>query len=122
MKKFNFYHWYRNHLGNGVYNYYYRVYGYIFLVLNLIMIALIGSLDLHKGHTSPNWFIVFFFITGIFGGIYFSYILTEKICGNFSGDKYPQVVPFYFFCSFLFSYPFSIFILYLVFRLFRSHG
>ncbi len=124
MKKFNFYHWYRNHLGNGVYNYYYRVYGYIFLVLNLIMIFLIGSLDLHKGqgHTSPNWFIVFFFITGIFGGIYFSYILTEKICGNFIGDKYPQVVPFYFFCSFLFSYPFSIFILYLVFRLFRSHG
>ena len=122
MKKFNFYHWYRNHLGNGVYNYYYRVYGFIFLILNLIMFFLIGSLDLHKGHTPPNWFIVFFFITGIFGGIYFSYILTEKICRNMLTTEYPQKVTFYFFCSFLFSYSFSIFILYLVFRLFRSHG
>ena len=119
MKKFNFYHWYRNHLGNGVYNYYYRVYGFIFLILNLIWVFLVGSL---KGHTPPNWFIVFFFITGIFGGIYFSYILTEKICRNMLTSEYPQKVTFYFFCSFLFSYPFSILILYLVFRLFRSHG
>jgi len=115
MVMFNFFRWYINHL-KFVNNY--KLYGLIFFFGNVIMFFLIGSLDPHKEHTPPNWFIVFFFITGIFGGIYFSYILTEKICGNFTSDKYPQVVPFYFFVSFLFSYPFSIFILYLVFRLF----
>ena len=115
MKKINFYHWYVTHLGNEEKNYYYRVYGFIFLILNLIWVFLVGSL---KEHTPPNWFIGFCIITGIFGGIYFSYILTEKICSNMLESEYPKKVTFYFFFLFLFSYAFSIFILYLFFLLF----
>jgi hypothetical protein len=115
MKKFNFHHWYVTHLGNREKNYYYKVYGFIFLILNLIWVFLVGSL---KGHTPPNWFIDFCIITGIFGGIYFGYILTEKICSNMLGSEYPKKVTFYFFFLFLFSYLFSILILYLLFVLF----